>query len=196
LDKEISISKALEHLENLPKKDFSESIRIIIPRVLYTIYAFRSKRGGSHIKEIDPSRIGASYVVSACDWVMAEFIRLHSSDDTEKIEKLMDSFVDKKIPVLEKFGDDFKVLDPSLSVPDKIFLILYKTYPSDTSITELRKWAEASPSYVNTVLKRLDKRGLFLGKLRRTLLKDISVTSPQFPLFDKCLVDVCFNSRK
>jgi hypothetical protein len=164
-EEELKISECLKSFERLPKDRFPESIRILIPRVLYTLYTFRSKRGGAHVKGINPNHIDATYVISACDWIIAELIRLYHSDDEKEIRKIIDSVVDRKVPILEEFEDDIKILDTSLSVPDKILVILYKKYPSYVSINDLKKWIKVKDRrYINTALKRLDERGLIHRK--------------------------------
>ncbi|WP_156967418.1 hypothetical protein [Geoglobus ahangari] len=169
-EEELSISDTLKKFENLPKNDFPDSVRILIPRVLYSLYTFRSKRGGAHIKGINPNHIDATYVVSACDWIVAELIRLYHTGDEKEVWDLINSLVDKKVPVLEEFGEDIKILDTSLLVPDKILLILYRKYPQYVSKKDLKRWVPTkSPSHIPTTLKNLDKRGLIYVK--RDLVK-------------------------
>jgi len=159
-DHELKISETLRGFEGLSKQNFPVSIRIMIPRVLHSLYTFRSKRGGAHIKGIDPNHIDATYVISACDWVMAELIRLYHTNEEKEIKKIIDSIIDRRVPILEEFGEDLKVLDPSLSVPDKILIILYKKHPNSVSTDELKKWIKTKTfTHINTALKRLDDKG-------------------------------------
>ncbi len=162
---ELKISNTLKSFEQLPKDKFPESIRIMIPRVLYTLYTFRSKRGGAHVRGIDPNHIDAAYVVSACDWVMAELVRLYYTDDEKEVLQVINSMVDKKVPLLEEFEGDIKILDTNLSVPDKILVILYKRYPNYVSTDDLKRWIKTKhPTHINTTLKRLDDKGLIYRK--------------------------------
>jgi len=164
-DKELKISETLKNFERLPKDSFSESVRIIIPRILTTIYTFRSKRGGAHIIEVNPNHIDATYIIAACDWIIAEFIRLYHTNDEKEIEKIINSIVDRKVSILEEFGEDLKILDPSLSVSDKILIILYKKHPNSVLTDELKKWIKTkTPTHINTALKRLDDNGYIYRK--------------------------------
>jgi len=164
-ENDLKVSGTLKKFENLPKQDFPESIRIIIPRVLYSLYTFRSKRGGAHIKEVNPNHIDATYIISACDWIIAEFIRLYHTNEEKEIEKIINSIVDRKVPILEEFGEDFKILEPSLSVSDKILIILYKKHPNSVLTDELKKWIKTkTPTHINTALKRLDDNGYIYRK--------------------------------
>uniref|UniRef100_A0A7C3J6P7 Uncharacterized protein n=1 Tax=candidate division WOR-3 bacterium TaxID=2052148 RepID=A0A7C3J6P7_UNCW3 len=156
-DKTVSLDTLAKKLEQLPRDKFSDSIRIHIPRILRAIYDIRSKRGVAHIGEITPNLMDATFVVSACDWIMAEFIRLYHTGNSNEAQIIMDSIIERKIPIIEEFGDNLKVLNPTLSVPDKILLILYKKHPNSVSTSDLKKWIRTkSPSHITTVLRRLD----------------------------------------
>lgn len=183
IESNLKVSETLKKFENLPKQNFPESIRIIIPRVLYSLYTFRSKRGGAHIKGVNPHHIDATYVISACDWVMAELIRLYHINEEKEIEKIMNSIVDRRVPILEEFGEDLKILDPSLSVPDKILIILYKKYPNSVSTNELRKWIKTRTStHINTALRRLDDKGFVYRKNKENIIttKGIAYVEDKF----------------
>ena len=180
---ELKVSNKLKQFENLSKNRFPESIRIIIPRVLHSLYTFRSKRGGAHIKEVNPNHIDATYVVAACDWVMAELIRLYYSDEEREIERMINSIVDRSVPILQEFGEDLKILDPSLSVPDKILIILYKKHPNSVSTDELKKWIKTkSPTHINIALKRLDDNGFIYRKNKENniTIKGIAYVEEKF----------------
>jgi len=182
-DHELKVSETLRRFESLPKQNFPESIRIMIPRVLHSLYTFRSKRGGAHIKEINPNHIDATYVISACDWVMAELIRLYHINGEKEIEKIINSIVDRRVPILEEFGEDLKILDPSLSVPDKILIILYKKHPNSVSTDELKKWIKTRTStHINTALRRLDDKGFVYRKNKENIIttKGIAYVEDKF----------------
>jgi hypothetical protein len=155
--KDISLDVLAKDLEQLPKDKFPDSLRIHIPRILRAAYDIRSKRGVAHIGKINPNLMDATFVVSACDWIIAEFIRLYHTGDSNEAQKIIDSIVQRKVPVIEEFGNAFKVLNPDLSVTNKILLILYKKHPNYVSITDLKNWIKTkSPSHITTVLRRLD----------------------------------------
>ena len=147
----------MQYLENLPKDRYPDSIRLHIPRILKTIYDIRSKRGVTHISEINPNLMDATFVVSACDWILAEFIRLYYTDDPDNAQKIINTIVERKVPIIEEFEGDLKVLKPELSVADKILLTLYKKYPEYVSTSDLKEWIKTkSPTHITTVLRQLD----------------------------------------
>jgi len=156
-DKDIKINALMQYLENLPKDKYTNSIRLHIPRVLRVIYDIRSKRGVTHASEIDPNFMDATFVVAACDWVLAEFIHLFYTGDPNDAQKIISRITERKVPIIEEFGEDLKVLNPDLSVADKILLILYKRYPNYVSTNDLKRWIKTkSFSHIPTVLCQLD----------------------------------------
>ena len=99
----------------------------------------------------------ATFVVSACDWIMAEFIRLYHTNDSNEAQRTVDSIVERKVPIIEEFGDDLRVLASDLSVADQILVILYKKHPNYVLTSDLKNWIKTrSPSYITTALMRLD----------------------------------------
>ena len=156
-DKSLSLDELAKELEQFPKDKFPDSLRIHIPRILRAIYDIRSKRGVAHIGEINPNFMDATFVVSACDWIMAEFIRLYHTDDSNEAQKTIDSIVERKVPIIEEFGYELRILTPDLPVADKILLILYKKHPDYVSTSDLKSWIKTkSPSHITTVLRQLD----------------------------------------
>ena len=62
-------------LNSYLNKQGEESYRIHIPRLLFTIYGIRNKRGIGHISNIKPNKIDSTLILSSCKWVLAEIIR-------------------------------------------------------------------------------------------------------------------------
>ena len=153
----IKLNSIIQYLENLPKDKYPDSVRIHIPRVLKIVYDIRSKRGVTHASEMNPNFMDAAFVVAACDWVLAEFIRMFYTKDPDDAQKIISRITERKVPIIEEFDGDLKVLYPSLSVSDKILLILYKRYPNYVSTNSLRRWIKTkSSTHIPTVLRRLE----------------------------------------
>lgn len=81
----------------------------------------------------------ATFVVSTCNWIMTEFVRLYYTTDPTEVQKIISSIVERRVPIIEEFGGDIKVLSPNLTIPDKILVILYKKYPDYVSTSDLKK---------------------------------------------------------
>jgi len=102
-----------------------EEYRIIIPRVLYSMYCIRNKRGMIHINNINPNRMDASYLINSSKWILAEIIRLTSNIDFEIAIKIIDDILHKTIPYIWKNNDIVRVLNTKLNIKEKILILLY-----------------------------------------------------------------------
>src|SRR3989338_4245396 len=101
-----------ESLENTQADKLPESIRILMPRIATSmIYDTRSKLGAVHQKPIEPDFIDAKLTIVACDWIMAELLRLYHTRDTEKVVQIMKTLTKEYVPHVErKRGDIFVTL--------------------------------------------------------------------------------------
>jgi hypothetical protein len=105
--KQQEFNEISKDLLNADGKKFPESIRILIPRIaLSLVYEPRSKLGAIHVKEINPDFIDGKLTVGACDWIMAEFLRVFHTRDPEIVDELIKKLVKEYIPVIQKVGDE------------------------------------------------------------------------------------------
>ena len=126
----------------------------------------------------------AIFVVSACDWVLAEFIRLYYTNNSNDAQKIINRIVQRKVPIIEEFGGDLKVLKPELSVADKILLILYKKHPEYVSTSDLKKWIKTkSPNHITTVLRQLDHEAKIYRRNKENIItkKGIAYVERRLP---------------
>lgn len=141
-----------KHLENDTQLD--ESIRMTIPRSAKAIYDIRSKRGSAHKSDyVSPNIIDSEYVASTCDWILAEFLRLFHDDDVKEISTIVNSLVEKKLPIIEEFGEDIIVLF-DMSKKDQCLVILYHYHPKMVATVNLSKWTNSSPQLVYKNIKK------------------------------------------
>ncbi|MFH1591968.1 MAG: hypothetical protein ABIB47_01225 [Candidatus Woesearchaeota archaeon] len=139
-----------------------ESLRLIIPRIVYATYTLRSKRGAAHKKEgIDPNYIDSSYVASTCDWIIAEILRLFHTEDLENVRILIQELMEKNIPLIENFGEDKIILNNRFKTKDKILIYLFDSYPSYLNIKTLKRWIKPKyPQELTSNLGNLTKENL------------------------------------
>lgn len=93
-----------------------ESFRMLIPRLLKSIYNIRNKRGVGHISNISPNEMDATLILYSVKWVLAETLRLASNLSTSETQELLDSIVERNIDLLWKEGDLKRILDTSVSL--------------------------------------------------------------------------------
>jgi len=174
--RKISLDALTNELGQLPRNKFPDSLRIHMPRILRVIHDIRSRRGVAHLGEINPNVMDATFVVSACDWIMAEFIRLYHTGDLNEARRIIDSIPQRRTPIVEEFGDELRVLTPGLSVADKILLVLYKKHPNYVATSDLKSWIKTrSPSHVTTVLGQLDASAKIFRKGNQSIITRLGI---------------------
>lgn len=88
---------------------------------------------------------------------MTELIRLYYISSLEEAQKLVDSIVERKAPLIQEFSGYLKVLNPKLSVANKILVLLYYRGKEGASNKELRQWVKTkSTSHIPTALNNLE----------------------------------------
>lgn len=153
-----NFDKEVAHFAQLPAADFHDSLRLHIPRALQAIYGIRNRRGVAHIGgDVSPNLSDSTVVIATCDWIMAELIRLYYTSSLKEAQKLVDSLVQRKAPVIQDFSGYLKVLNPKLSIPRKILLLLYYRGEEGASTKELEHWLKIeSASNISKALARLE----------------------------------------
>jgi hypothetical protein len=134
--------------------NYSDSIRLHIPRAIRVVYDIRNKRDAAHLADdIDPNLQDATLVISNLDWILAEFIRLYHNVSADEAQKIIEGLVARKVPVIGDFDGFLKVLNPKLPVSGYVLVLLYERGSAGAIFTELEKWV----------------RPKMRGNLRRTL---------------------------
>lgn len=140
-----------------------ESYRMLIPRALKAIYNIRNKRGVAHVSDVDPNEMDATYILYTTKWIVAELIRLKSSLSPAHAQQLVNSVVERQIPLLWKEADIETILVPGMPTSDQVLVLLYDKSPR--TVLELQQITE----YKNTtnfkkILRRLhDKKFVYLS---------------------------------
>ncbi len=130
-----------------------------IPRVAVSIQTLRNKKNVAHIKTIDPCFLDSYYCVSSCDWILSELAMLLFTSDPREAKELIDSFVKKKVPLVEEFEEQsIVILKKDMSLFDKTLLAMYHFYPQRLSNAFLNKQVKSTNVY--GTLQRLDEERL------------------------------------
>jgi hypothetical protein len=145
-----------------------------VPRIAHAmIYDIRSKRGGMHVKEIDPRHIDAALATQAASWVLAEFLRLYHDHDEQAIARTMHELMTGHVPFIEQFGDE-NVVTGEVPCNIEILLLLTKGGAQGVERAALGKASKFSPSSVTQALKRMDS----LRHVHRTRDGRYHITAP------------------
>lgn len=131
LDTEVNV------LRNLPVTSFDDSIRLHIPRTIRVIYDIRSKRDSAHLGNIDPNLMDGTLVLNCCKWILAELFRMESQISIEEAQRIINSLVEKEVPIIQDFGGFKVILNPRLSARDRILVLLYERSEEGVARAEL-----------------------------------------------------------
>lgn len=150
----------LRNLENLPTT-YHASLRLHIPRTLLLMTDVRNQRGVAHTAgEVSPNVADASLLLAGCGWVLAELLRLNFSCAPDEAQRLVDSLVVRRTPLLQEFGGFLKILNPALPVVAKVMALLYQRGPDGARNEELSRWLQLTSSQepsLRASLSRLDR---------------------------------------
>lgn len=153
-----------------------DSFRIIIPRVLYSAYTLRNKRGVGHLGHASPYYMDAVYVLCCYGWVLAEFVRAKSGLPAETCQEIVDSLVERQMPLVYVDDKVRRVLDTNMPARDQVIVLLYST-GTPLAEDDLLAWVEYSnPStFRKNVLYTLHKERLieYRDKVCRLTVKGV-----------------------
>lgn len=109
-----------------------EAYRIHIPRVLFSIYGIRNKRGVGHLSNVSPNRSDATFIMSSVKWVLAELIRINSIYSADETVKLVDHIIDRPVEGIWEEGEIIRILADGLNLKEKIIFLLFVTKLSNS----------------------------------------------------------------
>jgi len=153
-------------LESLDASNTHESIRIHIPRLLLSVYGIRNRRDVGHIGgDVSPNEADCLLVMCVCSWALAEIIRLIYQCTLSEAQNLVDTLVEREVPVVQDFDGFIKVLNPKLTAGDKILAILYAKESRGASVEELRMSLKSvKDSTFRTALNRLEHQQAYIHR--------------------------------
>lgn len=152
-----------------------EILTLAIPRTAQSIYTIRNKKRVAHVKAINPDVIDSSFCVSACDWILSELALLFYTSDPKEANELINSILEKKVPLIEEFENgSIVILHKGLSMKEELALTLYHYYPKKLSNEDLIKLLKSKKIYNRLYLlenERLIHRTKDGSKLTRLGIK-------------------------
>jgi hypothetical protein len=148
--------RTLESNAHVPR-----SFQILIPRALPALYEFRNNRSVGHVGgDVDPNHMDSIAVLSICNSVMGELVRVYHNLTVSEAQKVVDALAEIRIPAVWTDGSKKRVLQPSLGLPDQLLLLTATTLPHVTS-TQLLCWSEAKDKrYFMKILRAFHKNRL------------------------------------
>jgi hypothetical protein len=152
----VTACKSLEKNSHVPR-----SFQILIPRLLPALYEIRNQRGVGHAGgDVDPNHMDAMLVISTCNWIMAELVRVFHGLTIEEAQSLVDSLSERRVPLVWRGENVKRVLDTALNLKDQI-LVLVASSASKTSAQALQNWTDyKNRTYFTKTLRDLHSKRL------------------------------------
>lgn len=152
----VGACRRLESNTNVPR-----SFQILIPRALPALYEVRNNRGVGHVGgDVDPNHMDATLVISICNWVMAELVRVFHEISTEEAQILVDGLAERRIPLVWTTQGMKRVLDPKLSLKDQALLLMGSS-PDKVATSSLLLWLDYKDrSYFLKLLRKMHSERL------------------------------------
>jgi hypothetical protein len=152
----VTACRTLESNTHVPR-----SFQILIPRMLPALYEVRNNRNVGHTGgDVDPNHMDSVVVLSMCNWIMGELVRVYHNLSIAEAQQVVDALAEVRLPVIWSNGNVKRVLQPSLKLHEQIMLLAASTVPSGTS-DQLQTWIEEDDSgYFVRTLRKLHKERL------------------------------------
>lgn len=133
--------RIINALAQLPSGSHADSIRLHIPRALRLVYDIRNNRDAAHLADgIDPNTQDATLVITAVDWVLAEFVRLYHNVSADEARRMVDELVTRQAPVVQDFNGFPKLLKPTLKAGDHVLVLLYHRGNEGATFSQIESW--------------------------------------------------------
>jgi hypothetical protein len=102
----------------------AEEFRILIPRILKSIYGIRNKRNVAHIGIVSPNEMDATLILYSAKWVLAEFLRQSSGMSVADAQAAVDTVIERRLSLLWKHDGITRVLH-DIETREQILVLLY-----------------------------------------------------------------------
>jgi len=156
----VGACRKLEQNKHVPR-----SFQVLIPRLLPALFELRNNRGVGHAGgDVDPNHIDATLVLTSCNWVMSELVRVYHDLQPKEAQSLVDSLVERRIPLIWEGDDVRRVLDPKMRLRSQVLLLL-STSTGKVATSDLLKWTgKRNRSHFGKLLRQMHgERLLELG---------------------------------
>jgi len=137
------------------------SFQILIPRMLPALYEVRNNRSVGHVGgDVDPSHMDSMVVLSMCNWILAELVRVLHNLTISEAQAVVDALAEIRIPVIWSDGNVKRVLKPELKLHEQMLLLTATSVPNVSS-KQLLDWIEYdNEKYFMRTLRVLHTRRL------------------------------------
>lgn len=136
--------KKLESTTSSATRIGDRSLRVVIPRMLPTLFEFRNNRGVGHVGgDVNPNKMDACTVYQWATWIVAELIRIFHGVSSQVAQEVVSTLVERKMSLVWEIEGTKRVLDHELTKKDQTLILLYQS-SGWTSLDDLINWIEYS----------------------------------------------------
>ncbi len=147
-----------------------DSVRLQIPDVAELIADVRNKRDVGHLGgSVSVNGMDANLVMACTSWLLAEIVRLESGVSPADAQQMVDSLVERRVPIIEEIDGEPVVLNTKLPAKERALVLLYKKYPDRIPVKTLQHWV----AYWNAT--RFKKLLESEAKEARVVINDVGV---------------------
>ncbi len=111
-------------IQKLEKANGFEGLRIHAARLSRSIYDFRSRKKGVHLKAVDPRLIDAYLIFNVSNWILIEILKESGVPDVENSVQLLFT---RKVPLVQEIDGILRTTNPKLLGTQRILLLLYSS---------------------------------------------------------------------
>lgn len=152
----VGACRSLEKNVHVPR-----SFQILIPRLLPALFEVRNNRGVGHVGgDVDPNHMDATFVMSSCNWIMAELLRVYHSVSTREAQEIVDQIVERRTPLIWEGENIRRVLDPNMPVKSQILLLLSTSMKQEKTADLLAWTGYKNRSYFFKLLREMHRKRL------------------------------------
>jgi len=159
----IRFNQSIEMLVNSTKDSAKDDLlKLIIPRILRSIYTLRNKKKIAHIKDFNPQSIDIKYINIALDWVISQLLFIYCNVSDIRIIETLEKISFKDFSKVERFENGEILFEDDISLPNQILYSLIEFYNKKRVSKEyiIRVLAIKNKNYFSTALQRLKERKL------------------------------------
>src|SRR5258708_24730334 len=108
----VNACRGLENNISVPR-----SFQILIPRMLPALYEVRNNRNVGHTGgDVDPNHMDSILVLSMCNWIMGELIRVYHNLSISEAQAVVDALAEIRTPIIWTSGNIKRGLNPNLKL--------------------------------------------------------------------------------